>query len=53
VPEGDYIVHVEINAAGTFPEGKNKYSNVIETTIHVPDPRNKVTVDNSSALTDN
>jgi len=53
VPEGDYIVHVEINAAGTFPEGKNKYLNVIETTIHVPDPRNKVTVDNSSALTDN
>src|SRR5947208_3570758 len=23
VPEGDYIVHVEINAAGTFNEGKN------------------------------
>ena len=52
VPEGDYIVHVEINAAGTFPEGKNKYSDVIETLIHVPDPRNKVTVDNSPALTD-
>ena len=52
VPEGDYIVHVEINAAGTFEEGKNKYPNVIETTIHVPDPRNKVTVDNSPALTD-
>jgi len=49
VPEGDYIVHVEINAARTFPEGANRYSNVIETTIHVPDPRNKVTIDNSPA----
>jgi len=52
VPEGDYIVHVEINAAGSFREGQNKYPNVVETTIHVPDPRNKVTVDNSPALTD-
>jgi len=25
---------------------------VIETTIHVPDPRNKVTIDNSPAATD-
>jgi len=47
VPEGDYIVHVEINAAGTFAEGANRYPNVIETDIHVPNPRNKVTVDNS------
>jgi Lysyl oxidase. len=52
VPEGDYIVHVEINAAGTFPEGANKYSNVIEATIHIPDPRNKVTIDNSRAAVD-
>ena len=52
VPEGDYIVHVEINAAHTFPEGANRYSNVIETTIHLPDPRNKVTIDNSPAATD-
>lgn len=52
VPEGDYIVHVEINAAHTFPEGANRYTNVIETTIHVPDPRNKVTVDNSAAALD-
>src|SRR5205807_8286638 len=36
VPEGDYIVHVEINAAHTFPEGANRYTNVIETLIHVP-----------------
>jgi len=52
VPEGDYIVHVEINAAGSFDEGKNRYSNVIETVIHVPDPRNKVTVDNAQPLVD-
>ena len=52
VPEGDYIVHVEINAAHTFPEGANRYTNVIETTIHVPDPRNKVTIDNSPAVTE-
>ena len=52
VPEGDYIVHVEINAAHTFPEGANRYTNVIETTIHVPDPRNKVTIDNSAAALD-
>jgi hypothetical protein len=52
VPEGDYIVHVEINAAGTFSEGANKYPNVIEATIHVPDPRNKVTIDNSPTATD-
>src|SRR5215472_1857061 len=52
VPEGDYIVHVEINAAHTFDEGANNYPDVIEATIHVPDPRNKVTVDNSPAATD-
>jgi len=50
VPEGDYIVHVEINAAGTFLEGENRYPNVIETTIHVPNPRNKVTVDGSALI---
>ena len=52
VPEGDYIVHMEINALGTFSEGQNRYPNVIELRIHVPDPRNKVTIDNSAALTD-
>ena len=52
VPEGDYIVHVEINAAGTFPEGANRYPNVIEATIHIPDPRHKVTFDNSPAAMD-
>ena len=47
VPEGDYIVHNEINAAGTFAEGANRYPNVLEVRIHVPDPRNKVTIDTS------
>jgi len=50
VPEGDYIVHVEINAVRTFSEGENRYPNVIETTIHVPDPRNKVTVDTAPLI---
>jgi Lysyl oxidase len=51
VPEGDYVVHVEINAAGTFFEGQNRYPDAIETRIHVPDPRNKVTIDNSPLKT--
>lgn len=44
VPAGDYVVRMVINAAGTFDEGENRYPNVIETTIHVPDPRNKVAI---------
>jgi len=52
VPEGDYIVHVEINAAHTFSEGANRYPNVVEAPVHVPDPRNKVTIDNSPLTTD-
>jgi hypothetical protein len=35
-----------------FSEGTNRYTNVIETTIHVPDPRHKVTIDNSAAAAD-
>ena len=46
------VVHVEINAAHTFSEGQNRYPNVIETGIHVPDPRNKVAVDNSAAASE-
>ena len=45
VPEGDYIVHAQINAAGTFDEGQNRYPDVVEARLHVPDPRNKVSVD--------
>lgn len=48
VPEGDYIVHAGINSAGTFDEGENRYPDVIETRIHVPDPRNKVRVDTTA-----
>ena len=52
VPEGDYVVRVTINAAGTFDEGTNRYPNVIEAPIHVPSPRKKVAIDNSPALID-
>jgi hypothetical protein len=50
VPEGDYIVRVTINAAGSFPEGENRYPNVITAPIHVPNPRNKVDFDSTSLL---
>ena len=49
--EGDYIVRVEINAAGRFSEGKNLSPDVIEVRIHVPDPRNKVTIEDSPLKT--
>jgi hypothetical protein len=49
VPEGDYIVRVTINqgigGAGIFEEGKNRYSNVTQVRIRVPNPRKKVTLD--------
>jgi hypothetical protein len=47
VPEGDYIVRVRINAVNTFDEGTNRYANAVETSIHVPNPRNKVRIDDS------
>jgi hypothetical protein len=50
VPEGDYIVRVSINTAGTFDEGENRYGNTVEAPIHIPDPRNKVTVDDSAPI---
>ena len=52
VQEGDYIVRVTINAAEIFDEGENRYPNVVQTTIHIPDPRKKVTIDNAPALVD-
>lgn len=45
VPEGDYVVRVTINDAGLFEEGENRYPNVIQARIHVPDPRKKVTIE--------
>jgi hypothetical protein len=50
VPEGDYIVRIRINAAGTFDEGTNRYPNSVETPIHIPNPRNKVAVDDSAPV---
>jgi hypothetical protein len=48
VPEGDYRVRVTINKWGKkgplFDEGSNRYPNVVETLIHVPDPRSKVDI---------
>lgn len=43
IPEGDYIVRVTINAAGSVDEGSNRYPNVVEAPIHVPDPGRKLT----------
>ena len=50
VPEGEYVVRVSINTANTFDEGANRYTNSLETTIHVPNPRNKVRIDDSPAV---
>ena len=56
VPAGnnprDYIVRVTINFAGTFDEGTNRYPNTVQTSIHVPNPRNKVAIDDSAELID-
>lgn len=46
VPEGDYIVRVRINTSEIFNEGANRYTNALETSIHVPDPNQKVRVEN-------
>jgi hypothetical protein len=42
VPEGEYILRVKLNYGGMLDEGANRYPNVTETRIRVPDPRNKV-----------
>lgn len=52
VAEGDYIVRVTINFSNTFDEGSNRYTNVVEAPIHVPNPRHKVAIDDSPALVD-
>lgn len=44
VPEGDYIVRVELDKAGIFAEGLDRYPNSYEVQIHIPDPRKKVTI---------
>lgn len=45
VPEGDYIVRVTLNPEKIFDEGQDRYSNVTEVRIHVPNPRQKVAVE--------
>jgi hypothetical protein len=45
VPEGRYIVQVRLNtgdSAPLFDEGENRYSNVMQVVIDVPNPRKKV-----------
>jgi len=36
VPDGDYILHVEVNAAGMVNENLNQYPNVYEVQIRLP-----------------
>ena len=52
VPEGDYTVRVTINRIGIFNEGQNRYPDVVEVSIHVPNPRKKVAMDDSAELVD-
>ena len=52
IPEGDYIVRATVNLSGTFDEGSNRYPNSVETLIHIPDPRKKVTIDTSAEVID-
>jgi hypothetical protein len=45
VPEGDYIVRVSINTgldSAIFNEGQDRYPNVIEVPVRIPNPRKKV-----------
>ena len=44
VPAGEYTVRVTLNSGGIFSEGENRYSNVTQVRIKVPDPRNKVAI---------
>jgi len=45
VPAGDYLLRVTLNYINAFDEGSNRYTNVAITPVQVPDPRNKVTVE--------
>ena len=46
VPEGQYIVRVRLNTGGAseglFDEGANRYPNVTEVIVNIPNPRKKV-----------
>jgi hypothetical protein len=50
LPEGDYIVSVTVNAIGLFDEGENRYPDTIAARVRVPDPRKKVTIDETPLL---
>jgi hypothetical protein len=52
IPEGDYIVRASVNISNAFDEGSNRYTNSVETMIHIPDPRKKVTFDDSAEVID-
>ncbi|MBS1188845.1 MAG: hypothetical protein H6R10_637 [Rhodocyclaceae bacterium] len=43
IPEGDYIVRVNINVSGSFDEGANRYPNTVEVPVHVPAPGQPLT----------
>ena len=45
VPAGEYFLRVTINSANVFDEGQNRYPNVVETPVSVPDPRNRVDIE--------
>ena len=47
VPEGEYIVRVSINTgqfSPIFDEGENRYPNVLQVKVKIPNPRNKVAI---------
>ena len=44
VAEGWYTLRVSINTGKIFDEGDNRYPNVVEVPVYVPNPRKKVTV---------
>ena len=47
VPEGKYIVRVRLNtgdSAPLFDEGENRYSNVTQVYVDIPNPRKKVAI---------
>jgi len=52
IPAGDYIVRASINISNTFDEGSNRYTNAVETMIHIPNPGKKVKVDDSPEVVD-
>lgn len=45
VPKGKYLLRVEVDAEDIFDEGEDRYPNVVEIEVNVPDPRNKVTIE--------